>query len=120
MQLGTNPVYVFGSLLEQHRFQEHNFDLQSLNRPDPLWNFSTQLSAEQVVFDGFRTRDRVELARTSLSMTEQKRRQTETDTLMAIAEEYYAALLRGEEIKMVRTMRKVLSRIRYLVHGQQS
>jgi outer membrane protein TolC len=100
VQLGTNPVYVFGSLLEQHRFQEHNFDLQSLNRPDPLSNFSTQLTADQVVFDGFRTRDRVELARTSFDMTEQKRRQTETDILLATTEAYYAAVLRGEEIRM--------------------
>src|SRR3989304_7578604 len=47
VQRGTNPVYVFGSLLEQHRFQGSNFDLESLNRPDALTNFSSQLTLEQ-------------------------------------------------------------------------
>ena len=45
IQRGNNPVYVFGTLLEQHRFGSGNFALDSLNRPDALTNFSSQLSA---------------------------------------------------------------------------
>src|SRR5579863_4026832 len=32
-QRSDNPVYVFGSLLDQRQFQAQNFDLGSLNHP---------------------------------------------------------------------------------------
>ena len=38
---GNNPVYVFGSLLEQANFKAQNFALNALNNPSPLHNFRT-------------------------------------------------------------------------------
>src|SRR5690242_12580083 len=35
---GDNPVYVFGSLLEQGRFGANNFAIDSLNHPSDLSN----------------------------------------------------------------------------------
>src|SRR5688572_8594376 len=35
----NNPVFVFGSLLEQGQFGPANFDISSLNHPDALNNF---------------------------------------------------------------------------------
>src|SRR5580765_8080322 len=43
---GNNPVYVFGSLLEQGRFTQQNFDLRSLNNPDALTNFRFGVTAK--------------------------------------------------------------------------
>ena len=65
---GNNPVYVFGSLLEQHRFGAANFALESLNNPDPLVNFSSVFSAEQVVYDGRRTATQIQMADTGLKI----------------------------------------------------
>jgi len=48
---GNQPVYVFGSLLNQRNFGPANFDIAALNHPDPLTNVRTAFSAEQVVFD---------------------------------------------------------------------
>ena len=96
VQYGTNPVYVFGSLLEQHRFRATNFDLNSLNRPDALTNFSSQVSAEQMVFDGNKTRDRTRSAQLGLAMTQEQKRQSQADILAAVAEAYYAAVLARE------------------------
>jgi outer membrane protein TolC len=55
-QRGNQPVFVFGSLLSQRQFTEANFAIDALNHPDPLNNFRTGISVEQVVFDGVRTR----------------------------------------------------------------
>ena len=50
----NNPVFVFGSLLNQGRFTEENFQLDSLNNPDPLNNFRSQFMLQQPIFLGGR------------------------------------------------------------------
>ena len=56
---GNNPVFVFGSLLEQGRFGPENFDLPNLNNPTSLTNFRTVISANLPVFDGRKTSARI-------------------------------------------------------------
>jgi outer membrane protein len=53
-QRGTNPVYVFGSLLSQRKFTAANFDVNALNHPDALANFHGAFSLQQPVFDSQR------------------------------------------------------------------
>jgi outer membrane protein len=55
-QRGNQPVFVFGSLLAQRSFTEANFAIDALNHPEPVSNFRTGISVEQLVFDGVRTR----------------------------------------------------------------
>ncbi|MCI0490501.1 MAG: TolC family protein [Blastocatellia bacterium] len=55
----NNPVFVFGSLLEQGRFGQENFDLSSLNNPSSLNNFRTALTFRIPVFDQRQTRTRI-------------------------------------------------------------
>ena len=55
-QRGNQPVFVFGSILAQRSFTQANFAVDALNHPDPVSNFRTGLSVEQMVFDGVRTR----------------------------------------------------------------
>jgi outer membrane protein TolC len=54
-QRGNQPVFVFGSILAQRSFTEANFAVDALNHPDPVSNFRTGISVEQLVFDGVRT-----------------------------------------------------------------
>jgi len=54
-QRGNQPVFVFGSILAQRNFTEANFAIDALNHPDPVSNFRTGISVEQLVFDGVRT-----------------------------------------------------------------
>jgi len=58
----NNPVFVFGSLLTQRQFGPQNFAIDSLNRPDALNQFQSLVMAEQVLWDGGRTRKSVEMA----------------------------------------------------------
>src|SRR5512139_1610078 len=60
---GNNPVFVFGSLLEQARFTQQNFQLSALNNPDALSNFRTALTLRQTLFDQLQTYTRVNQAR---------------------------------------------------------
>ncbi|HYM62510.1 MAG TPA: TolC family protein [Thermoanaerobaculia bacterium] len=51
---GNNPVFVFGSLLEQGRFGAANFDPAFLNAPPSLTNWRRSLSIRYPLFDQFR------------------------------------------------------------------
>lgn len=48
---GNNPVFAFGSLLEQARFMPQNFLLPRLNNPESLTNFRVGVSIRLPVFD---------------------------------------------------------------------
>ena len=51
----TNPVFVFASKLGQERFTAADFDLDALNRPDPLTNSALRVSVQQNIWDAGRT-----------------------------------------------------------------
>jgi outer membrane protein TolC len=59
----NNPVFVFGSLLEQGRFTASNFDLNALNDPGALTNVRTAVTLRLPVFDQRQTSTRIAQAR---------------------------------------------------------
>ncbi len=61
-QRSDNPVFVFGSLLTQHQFTQDNFDLGSLNKPNFLNNFQSQIRVNQTLYDFGRTKAQVRSA----------------------------------------------------------
>lgn len=63
VQRGNQPVFVFGSLLSQRRFEAADFALQSLNHPSPVTSVRSSVLVEQPVFDGGATRFAVRSAR---------------------------------------------------------
>lgn len=59
----NNPVYVFGSLLEQGRFGQDNFDVNFLNDPGSLSNFRSSVNLQVPLFNRFQVRSGIEQAR---------------------------------------------------------
>jgi outer membrane protein TolC len=59
---GNNPVFVFGSLLEQGRFAQQNFNLPLLNNPDPLTNFRFGVTVKAPLFDQLQSVTRIKRA----------------------------------------------------------
>jgi outer membrane protein len=72
---GDNPVFVFGSLLEQGRFGPGNFDPAFLNDPDPLTNWRLAATLRIALFDQLR---RISAIGQSDLALEQARGATET------------------------------------------
>jgi outer membrane protein TolC len=90
---GNNPVFVFGSLLEQGRFTQQNFNLLALNNPDPLNNFRFGVTIKAPLFDQRQTSTRVAVARLN-----QKQADTQTDQMgqrvrFETLKAYYGVLL---------------------------
>lgn len=93
VQGGNNPVYVFSSLLTQRRFNQGNFAVNALVRPDPLQNFQSQVGLEQSVYDFGRTQARRKEAETGQSLAAEERKRRELEILTHTARAYYGVLL---------------------------
>jgi len=59
---GNDPVYVFGSRLRQQAFTQADFDVNALNRPRPIGDFSSRFSGSWMAFDSFRTQKTIHSA----------------------------------------------------------
>lgn len=96
---GDNPVYVFGSLLTQHQFGEQNFAIGPLNRPDFLNNFQSQLTVDQVLYDGGQTRRAVKSADLGRQLTDEEARSVQMEVIAGVARAYYGSVLAVESLK---------------------
>lgn len=92
-QLGNNPVYVFSSLLTQRRFTEANFAIDSLVRPDPVRNFQSVVSAEQVLWDAGGIKSGIRAAELGKSMSEEEERAVTMRTIAQVTRAYHGITL---------------------------
>jgi outer membrane protein TolC len=90
---GNNPVYVFGSLLEQANFKAQNFDLNALNNPSPLTNFRTSLNVRTPLFDQRQSRTRIAQAELQQQQMDTNSNQVQQQIRFEVLRSYYAVLL---------------------------
>jgi outer membrane protein len=89
----NNPVFVFGSLLEQSRFGPQNFNIDSLNSPSPLSNFRTALIVRMPVFDQLETPTRVSQARIGQEQSDKQQDQIKQQVRLEVIRSYYGVLV---------------------------
>jgi len=89
----NNPVFVFGSLLEQGRFGANNFLLSSLNNPDALTNFRAGLSVRVPLFDQRQTAARIDVAKLGQQQADQRAELVAQQIRFAVLKSYYGVLL---------------------------
>ncbi|HVX65460.1 MAG TPA: TolC family protein, partial [Bryobacteraceae bacterium] len=99
-QRSNNPVFVFSSLLTQHQFTAENFQLGPLNRPDGLNNFQSQVTVDQVVFDGGQTRNAVRSAELGRDITTEDDRRNRMNVIASVIRAYHGAALAAEGVKV--------------------
>jgi outer membrane protein TolC len=90
---GNNPVFVFGSLLEQARFSEQNFQISALNNPEPLNNFRTAITLRQAIFDRLQTYTHVTQARLGQQQADLQRAMVEQQVRFEALRAYYGVLV---------------------------
>ncbi len=90
---GNNPVFVFGSLLEQSRFGPQNFQISSLNNPDPLSNFRTAIVFRQALFDQLQTYTRFTQARLGQQQADLQKATVEQHVRFEAIRAYYGVLV---------------------------
>ena len=95
-----NPVFVFSSLLTQHQFEEQNFQLGPLNRPDFLNNFQSQVTADQTLYDAGQTRHAIRSAELTKDVTSEQGRRTQMEVIESVIRSYYDAVLSMEQLNV--------------------
>ncbi|MFB3852470.1 MAG: TolC family protein [Vicinamibacterales bacterium] len=90
---GNQPVYAFGSLLNQRRFTEAEFAIDTLNHPDAITDHRAGIAVQQTLFDGLRTRSSVRAARIGREMAEAGVSRARSGIVLAVTETYGSVLL---------------------------
>lgn len=89
----NNPVFVFGSLLEQGRFGVSNFAIDSLNNPSPLSNFRSAVTLNLPIFDQRQTETKVKQAQIKRQQADQATDLVEQQLRFEVVRSFYNILL---------------------------
>ena len=96
-----NPVYAFGSLLNQGRFTQADFAVDKLNHPDPINNWRTNLGGTIPLFVGGRNVLGYQQAELGRDAAEQGRARVEQEIIFNVIRVYNAILLSREALMTV-------------------
>jgi outer membrane protein len=91
-QRGTQPVFVFSSLLAQRRFTADDFALDALNHPAALDNFRTALTVEQPLIDAA-TKAHVAAARIGRAVAAASRQVVDQDLAVRVTDVFGQVLV---------------------------
>jgi outer membrane protein TolC len=115
----NNPIFVFGSLLEQGQFGPENFAINSLNQPDAINNLRSSLTLRFPVFDQRETTTRIASARIRQQQADQQSSLVEQQIRFEVIKSYYGLLLAQAKFRVaedaVRTAEADVKRARDLV-----
>lgn len=95
-----NPVFVFGSLLNQRQFGAANFELARLNHPSSLQNFQSLVEVEQTLFDARRTKHAIRAARLREDLSAEERRASESEVILGVVKTYFGVILAAENLEV--------------------
>jgi outer membrane protein len=89
----NDPVFVFGSLLQQGRFGPQNFDIGSLNNPDSLNNFRTAINLKWPIFDQLQSNTRIAQARIGKEQADLQKEMVDQRIRFEVIRAYYGVLV---------------------------
>jgi outer membrane protein TolC len=92
----NNPVFVFGSKLEQGRFSAANFAIESLNHPKSVNNFRTSIGFQMPLFDQYQTASRVEQANLRKEQANQQLEFVRQQIRFEVIRNFYGVVLAKE------------------------
>jgi TolC family type I secretion outer membrane protein len=98
---GDQPVYAFGSKLNQGRFTEDDFDVQRLNDPDALDNFRAAITLYQPVYTGGKATLGLERARLGSRIAELEASRAIQEVVFQVARGYFGLRLAQERLVAV-------------------
>jgi len=95
---GDDPVYVFGAKLRQQIFTQADFDVNALNRPQPVGNFATRFSGSWLVFDSFKTQKMIHCADLMHKSADSSARAVDQKIVLDVVQSYQAVLYAERQI----------------------
>ncbi len=99
-QRSNNPVYVFGSLLNQRQFEAQNFQLGFLNHPPFVDHFQSLVTAEQTLYDHGLRKSHIKAAELGEKVSSEEARGSELSVIAGALQAYYAAVLAQANVEV--------------------
>jgi outer membrane protein TolC len=87
-QYGNDPVYVFGALLRQNKFDTDDFDLDRLNEPKSYANTTGSIQGQWLLFDFSQTASRIKSAGLLAESAHYQAEMTKMEAILAASEVY--------------------------------
>jgi outer membrane protein len=95
---GNDPVFAFGSKLRQQSFTQADFDLNVLNRPEPIGNFVTRLSGSWSAFDSLKTQRTIRSADLMRKSADSSIKAVNQKIVLDVVEAYESVLFAERQI----------------------
>jgi outer membrane protein TolC len=102
----NNPVYVFGTLLTQQRFNASDFALNFINTPPPLDNFRTLFNAAMPLYDGGQIGHHIKDAKLSAQGARETALRTRQEVIFHVIKAYTDVLLAQENVRVTESALK--------------
>lgn len=99
---GNDPVFVFGARLRQQNFNQVDFALNQLNRPDPLGNFATRVSGDWIAFDSWKTEFAIRSAGEKTKSTLSEATRADQEIVHRAVLSYQGVLIAGKQLEVAR------------------
>jgi outer membrane protein TolC len=96
----NNPVFVFGTLLEQGRFGPEDLAIDSLNHPNAVNNFRSTLTLRLPLFDQRQTETRIAQARIGQQEADQQTEMAAQQLRFAVIRTFYGLLLAQAQLEV--------------------
>lgn len=97
----NNPTLVFSNLLNQQRFTQDDFAVDSLNHPSSLSNFGTRVRVEQPLFAGGKLLAGLDAAHENVAAAEGQQARAVHETVFRTRRAYYGVLLADGNLSTV-------------------
>ncbi len=98
----NNPVFVFGSLLEQARFGPQHFDPAFLNAPDPVTNIRTDAVVSMPLFDQLFTATRIAEGKGAQKKARLMEDWIRQEIVFGVVQSYYGVLVARQKVDVAR------------------
>ena len=105
MTTTTDPVSVFGMLLQQNKFTQGDFALNELNNPHHRTDYRLGLEGEMLLFDSFNTISKIRSARRMVKSADLEADFTEMEAGIVTLESYLGVLLAKEVFAITAAMK---------------
>lgn len=87
-----DPVFAFGSYLRQGRFSQNNFNIDSLNRPGPVDDFTAAISVGIPIYTAGKLAFGVKTSQTHIAQASQQEIMLRSQLIMQVLEQYFSAI----------------------------
>ena len=97
---GNNPVFVFGTKLQQQIFTTQDFELNQLNRPTPIGNYTSRFFGQWNLFDSTQSWKSLDRAKYLNFAANEQLNRTDQELVYQTVQAYYGALLAQKQVQV--------------------